>query len=148
MHLPRIGALTLALALASGSAGLHVLAAPTEAITTDVDMSSCATQPATFSVQTVHGISVVSPVRLVVFGNCFEQGASITIWDSRSDVSLTNGWHFLPANSAEQVRYTVPNAVCHHLLEVRVLDVARNSLALGNGKVYGPCQSPPPVLNL
>ena len=148
MYLPQIGVLTLTLALAGGSTGVHALPAAAEAITTNVDVSSCATQHASYSVLIVHGVSIYSPTRLVMYGNCFAQGASITIWDSRSNVSLTNGWHFLPANSSEQVRYTVPNAVCHHLLRVTVLDVARNSLAVGNEQVYGPCQTPPPTRSL
>jgi len=39
----------------------------------------------------------------------------------------------------------VSNAQCAHLLQVKVLDLAHNTIAAGNGKTYGPCQTPPPV---
>lgn len=99
-----------------------------------------------FVVNNTQGISVFSPRRMVVFGNCFTQEASITIWDYTADMSLTGGWRFVPSTAGGQFSYTVSNAVCNHLMLVIVRDASSNIDAGGNGKVYGPCQPPPPVL--
>jgi hypothetical protein len=131
--------LAMALALAAGGAGARHVAAH-RALPIAAGMSACAGQTARFTVRISQGITVFSPKRLVVDGDCLAQGASITIWDYDASVSLTNGWTFVPSDANEHVQYPVLNAPCRHLLQVVVLDVAHNSRAGGNGKVYGPCQ--------
>ena len=141
-----ISGLTIALALAGGSgAAEQVAAAPPVAGSNPSWPAYCATHAAAFTVQTVQGLSIYSLKRLVVHGTCLAQGASITIWDYNASVSLTGGWLLVPTDATGQFVYTVSNARCAHLLQVRVLDLAHNTIATGNGKTYGPCQPPPPV---
>lgn len=141
-----ISGLTIALALAFGTgAAEQAAAAPLGAGSNASWPAYCATHPAAFTVQTVQGLSIYSLKRLVVHGTCLTQGASITIWDDAASVSLTGGRLLVPTDAIGQFVYTVSNAPCAHLLRVRVLDLAHDTLAVGNGKTYGPCQSPPPV---
>lgn len=134
-----IPGLMLALAVASSGGGLQRVAAH-DSLLIGVSTSECAGQAARFTVQISQGITVYSPKRLVVYGTCFTQGASITIWDYAARVSLTNGWAFVPSDASAHFSYSVRNAQCNHLLQVVVLDAAHHSRASGNGKAYGPCQ--------
>ena len=141
-----ISGLAIALALAGGiGAAKEVAAAPPGAGRNASWPAYCATHPAAFTVQTVQGLTIYSLKRLVVHGTCLAQGASIMIRDSRTGASLTGGWLLVPADATGQFTYTVSNAPCAHPLRVLVLDLAHNTLAAGDGKAYGPCQSPPPV---
>jgi hypothetical protein len=138
-------ALLLALTLAASSGAVRQVAAH-RAMPIAADASACTGQTAAFTVQVSQGIAVFSPKRLVVSGTCFAQGASIAIWDYNASVSPTNGWTFVPSDANEHVRYPALNAPCNHLLQVVVLDVAHNRRAGGNGKTYGQCRPPLPVL--
>ena len=135
--------LVLAVALA-GSAGAAQHVAAHSAMPAIVAAPDCTAQTARFSVQVSQGISIFSPKRLVVYGTCFAQGAVVEIYDYTAGALLTDGWVFVPSAATGAISYVVPGAKCYHLLLVVVQDVAHNTRAGGNGKTYGPCQTPPP----
>ena len=141
-----IAGLTVALTIASGMGALtQASAAPIGGDPPTALPAYCAIHSAAFTVQTTQLYTVFSPKILTVRGTCFTQGASLIVWDYAAGASLTSGWYAAPTDANGQFTYTVSNASCHDLLQVRVLDVAHNTIAAGNGKVYGPCQPPPPV---
>lgn len=139
--------LALAVALA-GSAGAAQHVTAQSAMPIVAAAPDCTVQTARFSVQVSQGISIFSPKRLVVYGSCFAQGAFVVIYDYTASALLTDGQVFVPSAARGAVSYVVPGAKCNHLLLVMVQDVAHNTRAAGNGKTYGPCPTPPPVLQL
>ena len=139
--------LALAAALA-GSAGAAQQVAAHSAMRAIAAAPDCTMQNARFSVQVSQGISIFSPKRLVVYGTCFAQGAIVQIYDYTAGALLTDGQVSVPSSTTEAISYVVAGAKCNHLLLVVVQDVAHNTHAGGNGKTYGPCQTPPPVLQL
>jgi|GEM_PF-1990680 len=140
-------AVALAVAL-TGSVGAAQHAAAHSAMPVVAAAPDCTAQTARFSVQVSQGISIFSPKRLVVYGTCFAQGAILEIYDYTAGALLTDGQVFVPSMATGALSYVVPGAKCNHLLLVVVQDVAHNTRAGGNGKTYGPCQTPPPVLQL
>lgn len=137
--------LILAVAVAGGSGAAHSVAAH-RAMPAVAGAPNCAVQIASFTVQISQGISVFSPKRLVVDGSCFATGAFISVWDITANVSLTNGWHFLPSAATGKLTYVVSGALCNHRLMVVMQDIAHNTRAIGDEKAYGPCQTPRPAL--